>query len=78
MALEIRVKLFFDLQRYGPGGRGDFELELAPGTPVEEVLRGLNLPAGDKVVLINGRQAAPGQTLAAGDLLVVFPPVEGG
>jgi len=78
MAAKIRVRLFFQYQEHGPQGRGDFDWELAPGTRVEQVLSDLGLPDETKVVLINGRQAGPGQVLQANDLLVVFPPVEGG
>ena len=78
MACTIRVRLFFHYQEHGPEGRGDFDLDLEPDTKVEQVLDDLGLPEEIKVVLINGRQAEPGQTMQANDLLVVFPPIEGG
>ena len=78
MAQKIRVRLFFNYQEYGPDGQGDFDLELEPGATVEQVLDDLGLPHETKVVLINGRQAEPGQPMQANDLLVVFPPIEGG
>jgi sulfur carrier protein ThiS len=78
MALKIRVRLFFNYQKYGPEGQGDFELNLFLGATVEQVLDSLGLPNETKVVLINGRQAESDQVMQSGDLLVVFPPIEGG
>jgi sulfur carrier protein ThiS len=78
MAVKVRVRLFFQYQELGPDGKGDFEFELGPQTTVEQALAELGLPDETKVVLINGRQARPGQLLQTDDLLVVFPPVEGG
>ena len=78
MACTIRVRLFFHYQEHAPGGRGEFNLDLEPGTKLEQVVGGLGLPEEAKVVLVNGRQAEPGQIMQANDLLVVFPPIEGG
>ncbi len=78
MTCKIRVRLFFHYQKHGPDGRGDFDLDLEPGATVEQVLDDLGLPQETKVVLINGRQAESGQVMQTDDLLVVFPPIEGG
>ena len=77
--MRVRVRLFFHLKRHGPGGSGDFALELEPGATVGQVLAGLGMAPGPaKVLLVNGRQAGLDSPLAQDDELVVFPPVEGG
>lgn len=77
--MKVAVKLLFQLKRYSPTGRADFELEITPGTTLGALLEQWGLPPHPpKVMLINGRPATRDQELADGDLVVIFPPVEGG
>lgn len=54
-------------------------LDLPEGSTVDDVTRRLGIP-GDlaRVALVNGRDAAPGARLTAGDVLTIFPPLAGG
>jgi sulfur carrier protein ThiS len=77
--MDIRVKLLVGLKKYSPSGEPQFDLEVAKDASVEEVLQQLGIPRQPvKVVLVNGRQAQPQHKLKGHDLLVVFPPLEGG
>jgi len=79
MILKITVKLLVGLHKYSPTGEPQFILDVSKGEKVQSVLTRLGLPQqGRKVVLVNGHQALADQELQANDLLVVFPPMEGG
>lgn len=54
-------------------------LDLPEESTVDDVTRRLGIP-GDltRVVLVNGRDAAPDARLAPGDVLTIFPPLAGG
>ena len=46
---------------------------------MDEVVRSLGIPAEmTRIVLVNGRDAEPGQRLAPGDTVAIFPPLMGG
>ena len=54
-------------------------LDLPDGRTVADVARQLGIPADlARVVLVNGRDAAPEQPLAPGDVVSIFPPLAGG
>jgi len=54
-------------------------LDLGEGATVDEVVRSLGIPAEmTRIVLVNGRDAEPGQRLAPGDTVAIFPPLMGG
>lgn len=79
--MKIEVRLFATLTAYLPDqsdGRSA-TLEVAEGSTVTDIIRSLGIP-GDMpfVTMINGRDAAPGQFLADGDVLSLFPPLAGG
>lgn len=77
--MRIQVRLLFHLKDHGPGGQGQFPLDLAPGTTLGQILARLGIPPEPaKVLLLNGMQASLAQAPQEGDDLVVFPPVEGG
>ncbi len=77
--MKIQVKLFFNLKKYSPYPDPEFELEMDEGLKLGHVLKQLGIPDDfPKVMLINGRPAKTDQALEDGDLLVIFPPVEGG
>jgi aldehyde:ferredoxin oxidoreductase len=77
--MHINLRLLFTLKEYSPTGESSFGLDVAQGATVQSVLAGLKVPPDQfNVVLVNGRQARPDQALAPDDLLVTFPPLEGG
>jgi len=54
-------------------------LDVPDGGTVADVARRLGIPADlARVVLVNGRDAAPEQLLAPGDVVAIFPPLAGG
>lgn len=77
--ISVEVRLYSTLRAYGPSGQEPFFLELAAGATVSSALEALGIPEKTaKVVLLNGRHASASDSLSQGDLLVLFPPVEGG
>ncbi|MBU4564989.1 MAG: MoaD/ThiS family protein [Desulfarculus sp.] len=77
--MDINLKLLVGLKKHSPTGEPEFTMQVPQGTTVEQVLGGLGIAQERaKVVLVNGRQAQSGQPLQSGDLVVVFPPMEGG
>ncbi len=54
-------------------------LEIAEGCTIDDVVRLLGIP-GDlaRVVLVNGREPAPGGRLGPGDVITIYPPLAGG
>jgi len=63
-----------------PGSRdGVVVLDLPEDATVSDVMRRLGIPADStRVVLVNGHDAAPEQSLAPDDVVAVFPPLAGG
>ncbi|OGK97366.1 MAG: hypothetical protein A2W08_00970 [Candidatus Rokubacteria bacterium RBG_16_73_20] len=63
-----------------PGSRdGVVVLDLPEDATVGDVMRRLGIPADStRVVLVNGHDAAPEQSLAPDDVVAVFPPLAGG
>lgn len=83
--MEVTVKLFAILGRYLPpeATHNTAHLDIAPGTSVLQLMGHLHLPPQlTPVVLINGDYITPSAhartTLAPGDELALFPPVDGG
>ena len=77
--MKVQISMFATLKQYAPGGRGNFELDLAAGATVKNLIEGLKIPKSmEKVILINGRHADDGTRLADGDEVTIFPPIEGG
>ena len=55
------------------------ELDVADGITVAELLRDLGVPeALTCLTLVNGQDATRAQALRAGDVVAVFPPLQGG
>lgn len=76
--MKVQVHRFANLRAYGPPGE-PAELDLPQGAPVSQALERLGLPQGvRRVVLVNGHSVPEDQVLAGGDVLTLFPPVEGG
>jgi sulfur carrier protein ThiS len=79
--MRITLKLFATFRRYmPPNSQGtSLDLEVPTGTPVADVLNGLDVPtAGGAVILVNGRTVEPGHVLQEGDTVAVFPAMAGG
>jgi sulfur carrier protein ThiS len=77
----IELALFAHLARYHPdgkGGRSARPVDAPDGTAVGDLIAGLGLPDGPRVVLVNGRHAGDEHQLADGDRLAIFPPIAGG
>jgi molybdopterin synthase sulfur carrier subunit len=79
--MRVQVKLYATLRHFAPGaaiGR-PFEMDLAEGACVADLIRQLNLPAGEvKMVYVNARARLEDWRLKAGDEIGIFPPVGGG
>jgi molybdopterin converting factor small subunit len=77
----VAVHLTATLRGYlPPGTRGDHVvLDVPNGTTVDQVIHSLRIPSElERLTVVNGRDAAPGQQLVEGDVLSVFPPRAGG
>jgi len=80
--VRVTLKLFTTYRRHlPPGSVGNAcELNVSAGTPVLDLLARFSVPhePGASVVLVNGRDVSPGQTLEAGDIVAAFPAIAGG
>ncbi len=79
--MKIKVQLYAILSKYLPKNANNKTaiLEVAEGTSVQEVLRGLTIPENmPKILLVNGRNAEMDRVLAEGDTVSIFPPIAGG
>ena len=77
--MEIRVKLFNELQRYKQGKRNVFPVELEPGSCVDNLLTKLQISrTSARITLVNGMRADEKTQLCSGDTVVFFSPVTGG
>jgi sulfur-carrier protein len=79
--VRIEVRLFATLERYLPPGSraGAATLDVPEGSTASDVAQRLGIPPGlERVLLINGHEATPDRTLAAGDVLDLYPPLAGG
>jgi molybdopterin converting factor small subunit len=75
----IRVKMFAEFRKYAPDGQTEFALELVPAATADRAVARLGLPPDlPKVVLVNGRREKPDTVLKDGDVLTLFPLMEGG
>lgn len=79
--MRVAVHLTATLRAYLPPGiRGDHVvLDVPDGTTVDQVAHSLHIPPDlERLTVVNGRDAAPDQALADGDVLSLFPPLAGG
>ena len=77
--MKITVSLFATLRRYAPGDDHVFDLPVAPGATLQQVVQELGIPdALHRITLVNGRHGKPDQVLADGDAVTLFPPITGG
>jgi sulfur-carrier protein len=77
--MSVHVSLFANLRDYSPGSEGHFDLRLASGASIADLVAALHIPpVVQMVILINGRRADLDTVLNAGDSVTLFPPMEGG
>ena len=77
--MRVELRFFAGLREVLPPGEAPHLAELPDGTTVRRVLETYGVPEEKpKILLVNGRHAAPEQELREGDVLSVFPPVAGG
>jgi molybdopterin converting factor small subunit len=81
-AMKIELSLFASLAQYAPDKKGSHSRqikEVAEGTTIMELLKGLELPIDKiKMIFLNGLHATGDEVLKDGDRVGVFPPVAGG
>ena len=78
--MNVQVKLFGIFRNYGDQGRGSsFMMELDEGSRIADVLVRMSIPEDEpKTLVCNHRAGKMDQRLKEGDILAIFPPVEGG
>lgn len=79
--MKVCIKLLATYRDFLPphAEGSSYEVDVAPGTTVEELVATLPLPGGDaSVLLVNGRDPQPGQRLHEGDVVCLFPAMGGG
>lgn len=79
--MRVEIRLFATLAAYlPPGTAGDSaELTAPEGATVGDIARLLRIPSAVPcLTVVNGRDAAPDQPLADGDVITMFPPLVGG
>ena len=74
----VIVNLYAAL-RASIGGKPSVEVEIEPGQTVGDVLDRLGIPRDQtRIILVNGRHAAPADPLQGGEHVAVFPAIGGG
>lgn len=75
----IKVKSYATMKQYTAHLSSDGDLRIQDGTTIESVLGKLNVPSElKKITFVNGRHQSLDYRLRPGDILVFFPPLEGG
>jgi sulfur-carrier protein len=79
--MRVQVKLFATLRHYAPSasiGR-PFEIDLAEGATVADLIHHLNLPAEEvKMIYVNARARSEDWPLESGNEIGIFPLIGGG
>jgi molybdopterin converting factor small subunit len=81
MNMQVTVKLYATLTRYGPGERAGtpFAIELPDHATLRQLIEQLNIPAEEtKVMFVNGIIQEFDSILEDGDEVGIFPPIGGG
>ena len=80
--MKIELSLFASLAQYAPdktGGHSRQIMEVAEGTTIMGLLKGLELPIDKiKMIFLNGLHATGDEVLKDADRVGIFPPVAGG
>jgi molybdopterin converting factor small subunit len=78
-AMKIQVELLSSLAEYSPTGGNRFLVSLDEAIPVKELLELLKIPErSGEICLINGHHPSEGRRLQEGDVITIFPMVDGG
>lgn len=77
--LEVKVKLYGELEKYSPNHKEKFSIQLPPGTLIKELMDHLKIPAHQVMLIIkNGIKAKEDDLLKNGDDVIFLPIVGGG
>jgi molybdopterin converting factor small subunit len=79
--MQVKVKLFATLRDYLPKNSDgkSCQMEIDEKTTITQIIKKLKIPDEiPKIILVNGLQGSPDQTLNDSDVLSIFPPVAGG
>ena len=79
--MKVALHLFATLGAYLPdGAQGDGAILSVPdGTTVDDVVRDLRIPPDVTFLsVVNGHEVEVDRVLTDGDVLTMFPPIEGG
>jgi len=77
----VRVRLFANLVQYRPGAKAGqpFDVELAAGSTLAELIAHLQLPRVQvKVIFVNGIGVSQDYVIQPGDEVGFFSPIGGG
>jgi sulfur carrier protein ThiS len=77
----VRVRLFANLVQHRPGAKAGqpFEVELAPGSTLADLVEQLELPPDQvKVIFVNGGARNQDAVVQPGDEIGIFSPIGGG
>ncbi len=77
--MKVEVNFFANLRDYSPTGEARAVLDLPGGATAGTLIARLAVPDEvQRVILVNGRHAGEETPLDDGDVITLFPPVEGG
>lgn len=79
--MKIEVELFMNLKEISPEryGNGPVELEIPGEATLGDLIRSLGIPASQPLIaLVDGRTADSSCSLREGQLVTLFPPLDGG
>jgi molybdopterin converting factor small subunit len=77
--MKIEVELLSSLAEYSPTGGNRFLVSLDEAIPVKELLGRLKIPErGGRICLVNGHHPPGERRLQEGDVVSIFPMVDGG
>jgi len=77
--MQIEIKGYASMGTYTAHLGGQNKVDIPQGSTVGDLFRFLGVPQGlNKVVIVNGHHQTEAYVLAPDDLVVFFPPLEGG
>lgn len=77
--IEVKIKLYGELEKYSPNRKEKFSVQLPDGTCLKELMDSLKIPAHQVMLIIkNGIKAKEEDFLKNGDDIILLPIVGGG
>lgn len=77
--IEVKVKLYGELEKYSPSQNNKFSMQLPLGIHLKELMEFLKIPAHQIMLIIkNGVKATEDDFLNDGDEIIFLPVVGGG